>query len=60
MLQALTFCLDCGFVLKDAHLDISVLYDARGASGGVLVAEDDDGSRAGEILANHPGILCSQ
>lgn len=47
--QALTFCLDCGFVLSDEHLDISVLYEESGRRTGVLVAENDDGSRAATV-----------
>lgn len=49
LLQALSFCLDCGFVLTDGDLDISVLFDAAtGGPSGIILAKDDDGSRAGE------------
>jgi hypothetical protein len=50
LLQALSFCLDCGFVLTEADLDISVLFDAAtGGPGGIILAKDDDGSRASEL-----------
>lgn len=50
LLQALSFCLDCGFVLTEGDLDISVLFDAAtGGPGGIILAKDDDGSRASEL-----------
>ncbi len=49
LLQALSYCLDCGFVLTEGDLDISVLFDAStGGPSGIILAKDDDGSRAGE------------
>jgi transcription initiation factor TFIIIB Brf1 subunit/transcription initiation factor TFIIB len=48
--QALSFCLDCGFVLTEGDLDISVLFDAStGGPSGIILAKDDDGSRAASI-----------
>ncbi len=45
--QALTFCLDCGFVLANEQLDISVAFGEDGERSGVRVSGNDDGTGAG-------------
>lgn len=47
--QALTFCLDCGFVLANEQLDISVAFGEDGKRSGVRVSGNDDGTGAGGV-----------